>query len=76
MTPSKIVSIVSALFGAIGTVLLFKGSYAFETPTSWMSDEIEKAMQKRNAQRRLLQTLGLSSLLISFVLAGIAQFLD
>ncbi|MFI5420387.1 MAG: hypothetical protein ACHQ1H_05420 [Nitrososphaerales archaeon] len=76
MTLAKALNVASALFGAAGTILLFKGSFTFETPTTWMSDEIEKQMAERNERRQLLQRLGLSGLLISFILAGLSQFVD
>jgi hypothetical protein len=74
MTLSKIVSLASIAFGVLGTVALFKGSFAYERPFTY--DEDWDAMFARNRRRRSKQMIGLALLATSFVLQGVAQFAD
>lgn len=75
-TLGRMISLVSAVFGILGTLLLFKGSFAFESPSVYMSSQMVDEMNARNIRRLLLQRLGLMGLVVSFLLAAIAQFFD
>jgi hypothetical protein len=75
VTATKIVGLLSAALGAIGTLLLFFGSFAYEQPSVWMNAELVADMTKRNKRRRLLQQSGLSLLMLSFVLGGLSVWL-
>jgi len=72
---AKILGLLSALFGAGGTLLLFFGSFAFEGFAPYYNKEIIDAQVKRNKRRQRLQRAGLSLLLLSFVLAGLSVLL-
>ncbi len=76
MTTPQIVGLLSAASGAVGTLLLFFGSFAYEQPPYWMNDESIKAIAKRNKRRRLLQQSGLGFLMLSFILAGFSVVLN
>ncbi len=75
-TPGKIVNLAAAASGALGTVLLFRGSFAYEAPAYYMNKKLMEDMRDRNSRRMVLQRNGLRLLMLSFTLAGIAQFLD
>jgi len=70
VTISKILGLVSAASGALGTLLLFFGSFAYEQPAYYMSKNMIDAMVKRNKRRQLFQRAGLGLIMISFLLAG------
>jgi hypothetical protein len=77
MSLLKALNILSAILGAIGTALLFKGSFAYEQ-MSYMDTEdfaITKGIARRNRWRRNFQNTGLALILASFVLAGISATL-
>lgn len=66
-------TLASALFGAVGSILMFFGSYAFEPYRSsfWGTPEVAKFDQEvtqRNRVRHLRQRAGIICLLIAFVL--------
>jgi hypothetical protein len=70
VTTPQIVGLLSAVSGAVGTLFLFFGSFAYEQPSAYMNREFIDAMVKRNRRRRLLQQTGLGFLMLSFILAG------
>jgi hypothetical protein len=72
VTVSKIVGLVSAASGALGTLLLFFGSFAYEQPAYYMSKNMNDAMVKRNTRRQVFQRMGLGLIMLSFVLAGLS----
>jgi hypothetical protein len=76
LSASKVIGLLSALAGAVGTAMLYKGSFAFEAPAAYASPEFVAAMSKRNRNRQLLQRLGLALLTLSFVLAGTSIWID
>jgi hypothetical protein len=75
-TLSKSVQIAAALCGAIGTVFLFFGSFAYEAPPAWMDEALVQQMSERNRRRQKMQRIGLSFLLLSFLLAASSVFVD
>lgn len=75
-SPGKWVSLTAAARGAIGTFLLFKGSFAYEAPAAYMNKQLIDVMVARNLRRQWFQRAGLALLMVSFVLAGVAQFVD
>jgi hypothetical protein len=70
VTTSKIVGLLSAISGAVGTLLLFFGSFAYEQPSYYANQKLIDDMVKRNKRRQLLQRTGLGLLMLSFVLGG------
>jgi hypothetical protein len=76
MTFPALLGLVSSAFGVLGTLMLFKGSYALEPfqGFSFGTDERTAKIQARNKQRIRLQRVGLSFILIGFLLSGVAQF--
>lgn len=72
-------SLLSAFFGAVGTIILFKNSFSLE-PTSGApmnSDalrEHNRLLKLKNQKRLRYQKAGLLCLLASFLLSGTAQF--
>lgn len=72
-------NLVSAIFGVIGTLILYKNSYALEPSegATFNSDAVEahnKIIKARNLKRLQHQKAGLLCILAGFVLAGLAQF--
>lgn len=76
LTPGKALNIFAAMLVAVGTVLLFRGSFAYESFGMYHSRETIAAMSARNSRRRLLQRLGLSCLLGGVALQAVTQFVD
>ncbi len=75
-TTGKGFQLAAAVCGAVGTFLLYKGSFAFESPAYWGSPQLTANMDARNKRRRLLQRTGLLLLMLSFVLGGASIFLE
>jgi hypothetical protein len=50
-TLSRFIQIAAALCGAIGTVFLYFGSFAYEAPPVWMNEAILQQMNERNRRR-------------------------
>jgi hypothetical protein len=79
MTPLQTLILFSAIFGAIGSALIFFGSYAFEPPRAavWanqaMVDNDLKTVA-RNHTRKLMQRCGIALLFIAFILQGVSAF--
>jgi hypothetical protein len=65
--------LASALSGALGTISLFKGSFVFDQPPTFGKPDRQE-QYARNLRRLGFQKIGLSLILLSFVLEGIAQF--
>lgn len=79
MTLSSMLSLVSSAFGVLGTLMLFKGSYALEPfqGATFGSDAVNARnaeIRAKNKKRIQLQKVGLSFILIGFFLSGVAQF--
>lgn len=69
---SRAFSLIAAALGAVGTFLLFRGSFAFEAPAFYSSPQLMAEMVARNARRRRLQQWGLRLLMASFLLSAAA----
>ncbi len=76
LSAGRILNLASAICGIAGTAALYKGSFAYEQPAMWGSDEGNKAMYARNRKRQIFQRAGLGLICLSFCLQGVAQFLD
>jgi hypothetical protein len=74
-TLSRFIQIAAALCGAIGTVFLYFGSFAYEAPPVWMNEAILQQMNERN-RRQENERIGLSFLLLSFLLEASSVFVD
>ena len=71
----KIIGILSAVSGAVGTGLLYKGSFAYEQLMPYSNAEMVAEMTKRNKSRNRFQRAGLALIMVSFVLAGVSVLL-
>lgn len=69
---AKIVGIASALLGAIGSFLLYTGTFGFEAPSPYASAKFLADMKARNRRRYILQRIGFGLLMLSFALGGIS----
>jgi hypothetical protein len=76
VTAAQIVGLLSAVSGAVGTLFLFFGSFAYEQLSPYSNPEIIRDMAKRNKRRQFRQRIGLGLLMLSFVLAGISVVLN
>jgi hypothetical protein len=76
VTTTQIVGLLSAISGAVGTLFLFFGSFAYEQPSAYMNAELIGDMVKRNKKRQFRQRIGLGFLMLSFVLAGFSVVLN
>jgi hypothetical protein len=74
----RLINLAAAVLGAVGAIVLFKGSFAYEgfAQTYGRDWEAIKAQTKRNRRRQIMQRIGLGLILASFVLQGAAQFFD
>lgn len=75
MTAPQLASWASVVTGFLGTVPLFKGSFAYESLPQYTSTEGVKALARKNKRRRLFQRLGLALLSASFAAQGVALVL-
>jgi hypothetical protein len=71
-------NLAAAVLGAIGAIVLFKGSFAYESfSQNYGRDGVAmRAQIDRNRRRQRKQRIGLGLILASFVLQGVAQFFD
>jgi hypothetical protein len=76
VTAAQIVGLLSAVSGAVGTLFLFFGSFAYEQLSPYSNPEIIRDMAKRNQRRQFRQRIGLGLLMLSFVLAGFSVVLN
>lgn len=78
MSIATVLNLASALSGVIGTLILYKNSYALEPGegATFNSDDVEehnKLIKARNLKRLHYQRAGLLFILAGFALAGSAQ---
>ncbi len=76
MTPGRWINLVAAALGALGTMILFHWSFAFEGFFYWTTNELAKAQGECNRRRQIMQRIGLALILASFVVQGVAQLFD
>jgi hypothetical protein len=76
VTAAQIVGLLSAVSGAVGTLFLFFGSFAYEQLSPYTNPEIIRDLAKRNKRRQFRQRIGLGLLMLSFVLAGFSVVLN
>jgi hypothetical protein len=76
VTTTQIIGLLSAVSGAVGTLFLFFGSFAYEQPSYYANQKLIDDMIKRNKRRQLLQRTGLGLLMLSFVLGGASVVLS
>jgi hypothetical protein len=72
-------ALVSAIFGAAGTICLFLGTYSMEPYRMPFYVPREAALKDdgtlgRNGRRLVLLRIGLTLLLVSFILQGLGPF--
>ncbi|MFM0726218.1 hypothetical protein PQQ53_21350 [Paraburkholderia strydomiana] len=80
MTPGQIVNLLSAANGAVGTIVLFVGSYAIQPLEGavFNSPQVEKynaRIKCKNNARIVTQRVGLALLCLSFLFQAVAVFL-
>lgn len=76
MTVPQWITLVSAILGAAGTLVLFQGSHALEAVQgsffgSTTTDADAEATRVRNIKRMRIQRIGLCLILLSFVVQGL-----
>jgi hypothetical protein len=78
MTPGRWINLVAAALGALGAIVLFNGSFAYESFSPLHSRTLKtvEAQTDRNLSRQLKQRIGIGLILASFVVQGAAQFFD
>jgi hypothetical protein len=76
MTTPNIVGLLSAASGAVGTLFLFFGSFAYEQLSPYVNSKIIDDMARRNRKRQFRQRIGLGFLMLSFILAGFSVALN
>jgi len=69
------INIASAACTAIGTIVLYRGSFAYETMARYMNEKLIEETYKRNRKRLILQRSGVVLILAGLGLQTIAQFL-
>ena len=69
---AKIIGIAAALAGALGTSLLYGGTFGFETFGPYTNPKLVAQMTARNRRRLRLQRVGLAFLMLSFLLGGVS----
>jgi hypothetical protein len=76
----RLINLAAAVLGAIGAIVLFNGSFVYESFSPMHSRrqraDTVKAQTERNRRRQIMQRIGLGLILASFVLQGAAQFFD
>jgi hypothetical protein len=76
MTPGRWINLAAVVLGALGALVLYKGSFAFESFGQWHDAASIKAQSARNLRRQTMQRVGLGLICASFVLQGVALFFD
>ena len=80
MSNANIASLISAVFGAAGAIVLFNGSYALQPFEGGVfgSDALtayNDQVKRKNARRVVIQKVGLGLICIGFLIQGLAAFL-
>jgi hypothetical protein len=78
LSADRWLNVAAAILGSLGAMILFKWSFGFESLPYYddRAGTISKALGLRNRRRQTMQRVGLALILISFVLQGVAQFVD
>ena len=76
LTIGKCINLTAAVAGCAGTILLYKGSFAYVQLGGWADDNLVAETRKRNRKLQFFQRLGLGLILLGFALGGVAQFFD
>jgi hypothetical protein len=76
LSPIQWINLGSVIFGAAGTVVLFKGGFSYEAPSAYMNPQLVDDMRRRNQRRWWLQHIGLALILTSIALQGVALFVS
>jgi hypothetical protein len=76
VTAPQIVGLLSAVSGAVGTLFLFFGSFAYEQLSPYVNSKIIDDIARRNRKRQFRQRIGLGFLMLSFILAGLSVMLS
>ncbi len=72
----KMLNIAAACAGASGTVLLYRGSFAYDQLTPLVSDDVLNQLRKANKDRQLRQKLGLGLILLGFIVGGFSELFN
>jgi hypothetical protein len=77
LTGGKVINMSAASLGAVGTLVLFWGSFAVELPGLAPRPPGEMGRtSERNKHRIEPQRIGLALLMVSFILQGIGQIVE
>jgi hypothetical protein len=75
-TVGKGIQLAAAACGAVGTFLLYRGSFTFESPGFWVDEALLQEINARNRCRQRLQRVGLAFLMLSFLLGALSLFFE
>lgn len=67
ISAAKTIEIISALSGAGGTFLLYKGTFGLVAFTPYVNDDLIRETAAANRKRQRLQRWGLGLLFVSFL---------
>ncbi len=76
MTAIKILPVLSSLSAGLGTYVLYKGSFAYESFPFYASNKLIEEMGQRNKKRKRAQFIGVTLLLLAVLFQIIAQCLS
>ena len=74
MTVDKCLNLGGAIAGAVGTILMYRGTFGLQTVSTWTSQAMADETARSNRQRLRLQRCGLILLTASFALQIAALF--
>lgn len=80
MTETQYVGLCSAVFGAVGTIIMFLNSYSIQPQAGGvfggpLVTEYNNGVRAKNARRIVWQRIGLGFLCFSFTVQAVAVFL-
>jgi hypothetical protein len=74
MTVDKFLNLASAIAGAVGTLLMYRGTFGLQSVFTWTSQAMAEETAGRNRQRLRFQRCGLALLTTSLLLQIVALF--
>lgn len=75
-TAGKTINLIAAACGSLGTLFLYRGSFAFQQLGAWTYEQFVDDMHRRNRRRKIFQRVGLGLIFAGFALGGVAQFFE
>lgn len=74
MAIDKWLNLAGALAGALGTILMYRGTFGLAAGSFWTDEAMLQEINRANKVRLRLQRSGLALLTASFALQGAALF--